>query len=537
MQNYLENFIDQLFPQLSDNTPGCVLAVIHKGKFAFQKSYGLANLGEHVAITADTVFDVGSVAKQFTAACIALLVERKELDLEDDIRAFFSDMPDYSYPILLKHLLHHTSGLKDYQELAYLKGLDEHTYYDTAYATRLLFNQPDLNFVPGDEERYSNSNYMLLGQVVEFVSGLSLREFADQHIFEPLGMLDTHFHDRFAEIVPRFAVGYVPDGAGDYEEFTSKIDVVGDGGLYTTLNDLLRWDQNFYANQLGNQSPALLQLMTTPGRLNDDIAFDYGFGLILGTYEDKPVQRHGGVFAGYCSEMIRFPQEQLTVVCLANLATIAPWTVAEEVADLFFGNASEVIGQASTAPAPGDFEPVQNVNEVSMEEFVGGYDLGAATPLEVIQEEGNLMLKYGAEDILTLFAKSETVFFEPEYSILVQFRKSAGAGVPFMVFKTPDQEIIAAKVPVKKMVDTQALKIYEGDYYCEALRMVYRLFVDEKGLQVSIDFNPPVLLHLTETDFAEGSLGSIQFFRKEDSSIREFNLNSGRADYLRFVRL
>ncbi|WP_299465818.1 serine hydrolase [uncultured Microscilla sp.] len=532
----MNTFIDQLFAQFpTQNAPGLALAVIQKGQCVLQQNYGLANLAENTAISSSTVFDIGSTAKQFTAACVALLIENGDLNLEDNVQTFVSNLPDYDYPLQIKHLIYHTSGLKDYLELAHLRGMDEHAHYNTAYALQLLLHQPDLNFVPGDEERYSNSNYLLLGYIVAQVSGQSLREFAHQHIFEPLGMHNTHFHDYFAEITPHKAVGYLPDPKGGYQEFTSKIDVVGDGGLYTTIEDLIRWDQNFYDNQLGEQNSDLIKLMTTPGRLNDDTAFEYGFGLILGKHQGKTIQRHGGAFAGYCAELLRFPEEKLSVIILANLATLSPWTIAEQVAEVFLGNAPLPPVALTTTHSPAT--PALQLPKELLTQYTGGYDLGAATPLEVIQEAGQLLLKYGAEDILQLTPQAEGVFTEPEYNIIIEFKQSKGARVPFMVFKTPDQEIIAAKVPISHHVDVEMLKPYTGSYYCATLKVVYDLFVTEKGLQLSIDFSPPFLLHLTDTDFAEGTIGSFRFFRNNDHSIREFTLNTGRADYLQFIKL
>lgn len=526
--------VDQLFAQLpTQNDPGFALAVVQQGKCVLQQHYGLANLAHQTPIDSTTVFDVGSMAKQFTAACVALLIEEGHLSLEDQVESFFAEIPNYGYPLQVKHLVYHTSGLKDYLELAYLRGMNEHAYYDTNYALQLLFNQPDLNFVPGDEERYSNSNYLLLGQIVATVSGQSLRDFAHEHIFEPLGMHHTHFHDCFAEVVPKQAIGYQPNTQDNYHEFTSKIDVVGDGGLYTTIEDLIIWNQNFYENQLGKQSSSLIKLMTTPGRLNDDTAFEYGFGLILGQYKGKNMHRHGGAFAGYCAELLRFPEEELSVIVLANLASLAPWTIAEQVADVFLGN--EVNADAPTPALSPTKAP--ELPQQLLEQYAGGYDLGAATPLEVIHESGQLQLKYGAEDILWLTAQTEDIFIEPEYSIQIQFRQSKGAQVPFMIFKTPDQEIIAAKVPLTQKINEQILQPYAGNYYCEALKVVYALEVTPKGLQLSIDFHPPRLLHITDVDFAESSLGTFRFFRHDDQSIREFTLNTGRVDHLQFVRL
>lgn len=535
LTTYQKNAIDQLFAELhSGQSPGCMLGIICQGAWAFTEGYGLANLEEETPISAQTVFDTGSVSKQFTAACIALLIERGDVGLEDDLQAFFPQMPDYGHVLQLKHLLYHTSGLKDYLELASLKGLDEHTYYSASFATQLLFNQPDLNFVPGDEERYSNSNYMLLGQVVSLVSGLSLRQFAHENIFAPLGMMHTHFHDNFAEVVPQRAIGYTPNEQQGYDIFTSKIDIVGDGALYTTLADLYHWDQNFYHNQLGNKQPGLLQLMTSPGVLNNGTAFDYGFGLILGQYKSKKTQRHGGAFAGYCAEILRFPAEQTSIICLANLATMAPWTLVEQVADIVWDTRKEERTIAPKIPE-NTFTPLENLPLPLLEQYVGGYDLGAATPLEILCNEGNLQLKYGAENVLTLLPKSENVFVEPEYNIELCFRKTRQRATDFLVFKTPEQEIIAPKVSIRMPDHTTTFSLYTGDYYCEALRVAYHIFVQDQHLYLSIDFHQAIPLHLTEECFAECSLGAIKFL-KTGQSISGFRLDAERSSNLRFKK-
>lgn len=536
LTTYQENAIDQLFAELPLNqSPGCMLGIIREGEWVFTKGYGLANLEEGTFINAQTVFDIGSVSKQFTAACIALLIERGDISLEDDLQAFFPQMPDYGYILRLKHLIYHTSGFKDYLELAYLKGLDEHSYYSTSFATQLLFSQPDLNFVPGDEERYSNSNYILLGQVVSLVSGLSLRQFAHENIFVPLGMTHTHFHDNFAEVVPQRAIGYTPNEQQGYSIFTSKIDTVGDGALYTSLADVYHWDQNFYHNQLGRKQPALLQLMTSPGTLNDGTAFDYGFGLILGQYNGKKTQRHGGAFAGYCAEILRFPAEQTSIICLANLATMAPWMLVEQVADILWDTKKEQGTTISKIPE-NTFIPLENLPLPMLEQYVGGYDLGAATPLEILCNEGGLQLKYGAEDILTLLPKSENVFIEPEYNIELCFRKTSQSATYFLVFKTPDQEIIAPKVSIQVPDQAVIFSLYTGDYYCEALRVIYHIFVQDQHLYLSIDFHQTMPLCLTEECFAECGLGVIKFF-KTGQNLNGFRLDTEKSSNLRFKKI
>ncbi|OJJ15596.1 hypothetical protein BKI52_37570 [marine bacterium AO1-C] len=528
--------INQLIePFDQNNSPGFAFGVIHQGKFVLKKCLGLANIEDHIPITSQTVFDVGSMAKQFTAACLALFIEQEEIHLEDDIAQFFPQMPDYGHALKLKHLVYHTSGLKDYLELAYLKGLDDYAHYDTDFALNLIFSQPDLDFIPGNEERYSNSNYVLLGQVIQSVSGQSLRQFAAQHIFTPLGMHQTLFQDNAREVIPHRAIGYGATQANNFEVFTSGVSVVGDGGLRTSLDDLLQWDQNFYHNLLGKKDSSFTDLLCAPGSLNDGTHFDYGFGLILGTYQGMLTQRHGGAFAGFCAELIRFPSKQLSIVCLANQSDVAPWTLVEQIANILFdvGQETKKVAQEATNV---DFQPVENLSEALLTQYVGHYDLGAASPLEIVKKETHLFLRYGAEDELSILPKTPQTFVELDYGIEITFMNFQPDKVPFLIFKASQQEIIAAKVapPSRAFGNFDA---YVGDYYCASLKVVYCLFIEDNVLYLNINFDKKTPLYFSETDFAETTLGIIRFFKNNHQQIAGFWLNTERADHLEFIKL
>ena len=529
--------INQLFIQFEqEGSPGVALGIIHQGTFILKRGYGLANIEDNIPISSQTIFNVGSVAKQFTATCAALLIEQGDLSLEDSIATYFPQMPDYGHKILIRHLIYHTSGLRDYQELVYLKGLDDHSCYDSDFALRLLFSQTTLNFAPGEEERYSNSNYLLLGQIIQLVSGKSLRQFAEECIFTPLGMKNTFFQDNFAEIIPNRAIGYALNQSNDFEAFTSKIDVVGDGGLRTNLDDLLLWDQNFYRNTLGSNNASLINLLTAPGQVNDGTQFNYGFGLILGNYHGMAIQRHGGAFAGYCAEMLRFPKEQTTVICLANLSNLSPWVLAEQVAHVLFDlPQANIEGEENNDGVVG-FEPLEEISADLLKQYVGYYDLGAASPLEIVTENGMLLLKYNEEESLPLLAKSTKVFIEPTFQVELQFKNFHSDKSSFLIFKTSQQEIIAAKVNYSQAVSFD-LTTYTGNFYCEALKVVYSLFIQENNLYLAIDFQKPITIHLSDANFADTTLGIIHFFRNDENQVLGFWLSTEQSDRLQFIKL
>ena len=272
--------VNRLFaPWDKPDSPGCALAIIKDGRLIYKRGYGMANLELNVPITPQTVFYVGSCSKQFVAFCIALLAQQKKLSLDDDIRKYIPEMPDYGMPITINHLIHHTSGLRDYLSLEEIAGIPL-GFYHQQQALKLIARQRALNFRPGEEYLYSNSGYLLLAEIVARVSGQSLASFAQEKIFKPLGMKNSRFHDDYSKLIKNRASGYFPDNEGKdkFKNFISTFDCVGSGGLYTSVEDLFLWDQNFYHHHLGG--PDLTQMMEKPGRLNNGQKLHYGFGLI-----------------------------------------------------------------------------------------------------------------------------------------------------------------------------------------------------------------------------------------------------------------
>ncbi len=311
------------------------MAVYRNGKLAYARGFGLASMAHEVPNTPDTVFRIGSTSKQFTAACVVLLSLKKELSLEDDIRTFLPEMPDYGAPITILNLLNHTSGLRDYIGLARMMGRNiDGMSIDECVAA--VARQERLSFAPGQTFSYSNSNYLLIGEIVKRVSEQTLAEFAKENIFESLGMDSTHFHDRHGHVVRGRAMGYSPNEKGELELDISKNDCVGDGGVFTTVRDMLRWDSNFYDEQLTGGLP-FNAVMQTKGLLNDGSSINYGCGLGLAEYGGLPLVMHAGEWVGYVAEMIRFPEQNTTIICLANRTDISPARLCVKVAKVVLG--------------------------------------------------------------------------------------------------------------------------------------------------------------------------------------------------------
>lgn len=331
-------------------SPGCTLAVIENGEIIYTRGYGMANLEHGISNQPWTRFYLASMSKQFTAFCIALLEEDGKLDLQDDIRKYVPEIPQYPKTITVEHLVHHTSGLRDYLSLGAMAGHPMDDLITEEQALELLARQKELNFLPGEEYLYSNSGYILMSMIVARVSGKSFRQYADEMIFQPLGMKHTHVHDNHLQPVPQRATGYAPSPHG-YEISVPNFDVVGDGGIYSNVLDLYKWDQNFYHNILGRGRPELIERVLSTRKLNNGEENNYAFGLVVDRYKGVREVQHSGGYGGYRTEMIRYPEQNFSVALLSNHAGLQPVDMARQVAEIFLGDEFAKSGASTEKPA------------------------------------------------------------------------------------------------------------------------------------------------------------------------------------------
>jgi CubicO group peptidase (beta-lactamase class C family) len=328
--------VDAIFANFDKaDSPGCALGVIKDGKLIYSRGYGKANLEHGIANGSKLVYDIGSTSKQFAAASILLLGQAGKLSLEDDVRKFIPELPGYQKPILIRHLIHHTSGLRDYLTLFSLAGISFDDTTTEADALKIIVRQQALNFTPGSEWLYSNSGYFLLSIIIKRASGKSYPEFAKENIFDPLGMKHTLVLDNHKRIVPMRATGYSPKSGGFQTEM-SNFEQTGDGAVLTSVEDLLLWDQNFYEPKVGGK--AFLDQMHAVGAFNDGNKHDYASGLFIEEYKGLRKVSHGGSWAGYRSELLRFPDQKFSVACLCNLGTVNPSAFAQQVADIYLAD-------------------------------------------------------------------------------------------------------------------------------------------------------------------------------------------------------
>jgi CubicO group peptidase (beta-lactamase class C family) len=342
--------IDAVFARFTPNGPGCEMGVFQSGRIAYEKGYGLANIEYGVPLTPTTPMIMGSVSKQFTAASIALLVEQGRLSLSDEVHKYVPELADYGKPITIDQLVHHTSGVRDFWALVDAAGMRPDDGYTVDDILRLASRQKHLNFDPGAEYNYSNTGYVLLGVVVKRVTGKSLRQFTTEQIFTPLGMSSSHFHDDHNEPVKGRAFAYSPLPNGAWRINVWNNDIVGQGGLMTTVEDLQKWDENFYSGTVGGKGFLARQLER--GRLNGGTQIAYAFGLEIGTYRGLPMVEHSGSTGGYRTDITRFPSVHTSVVTMCNVSNADAVALAHRVADVVLASRfTEAVPTATRAAA------------------------------------------------------------------------------------------------------------------------------------------------------------------------------------------
>ena len=376
----LTDRVDKLFAEWDrPDSPGCAIGIIQDGELVYKRGYGMADLDSGLPLTSKSAFDIQSVTKQFTAACITLLAQQGSISLDDDVRRYVPELPDYGTPIRVRHLLHHTGGLRDWIDLAMLAGRDFRDHFTRKDALEIIVSQRGLNYEPGARYLYGNSGYILLTETVERVSGASFGDFAETQILRPLGMNDSYM----VELVPATAShqvkGYDPEEGGGYRRDPTDFQVAGDGGLVSTVEDLYLWDQGLHGNKLGDSG--FLDTMLTRGTLDSGEAIDYAFGLVLGEYKGLETVHHGGDWVGVSTDMIRFPQQRFTAICLANLGTVGATRLTRRIADIYLEGhfrLEEYLGNYYNQELDGTHELVLRGSEIFLRHADGGEEpLGA----------------------------------------------------------------------------------------------------------------------------------------------------------------
>lgn len=517
----LSKKVDRIFASYdTPKTPGCTLGVIRDGEFIYKRAYGAANLELGVPLTTRSVFVMGSISKQFTAASVVLAAEQGYLSLDDDVRKYIPELPVYGQTITLRQMLHHTSGLRDLENLLDFSGRLQEDVHPLAELIDLITRQRALNFRPGDEYLYSNTNYVLLAEVVHRATTKPLSRFAEENIFKPLGMNQTRFYDDHSVVVPGRIAAYDPADGGTFSvNWSTNYDRVGDGGLMSSIEDLRLWDRNFYTNKLGQGR--LVQEMLTRGVLNDGDKIGYALGLGISSYRGLPVVEHAGENFGYHTELLRFPEQHFSVICLCNLSSIDPELTATQVADIYLEGSfhdQPAGAQSSDAERQALAGLYRNPEDHSVAEVTvvaGG-----------LQVRNTRMKQEGVNHYASLLGRYEARF------------ETVGQGGMKMAFghsyTTP--QIFERFQPVQ--ISAEDLAQYAGNYISDELQATYRFRVKEQTLTLSINWTelPPFFSPSLRDEFHAPDDTAIVFRRDAAGRIAGCDLYTERVRKISLTR-
>ena len=532
--------VDKVFEQWNKpDSPGCALGVYQNGQIVYKHGYGMANLNDDIPITPATVFHVASMSKQFTAASILLLAEQGKLSLDDDVHKYIPELPDFGERITLRHLMHHTSGIRDQWSLLGLAGwrYSQDLITDDDVMS-VVTRQKALNFKPGEKYMYSNTGFTLLAIVVKRVSGMSLREYTTKNIFEPLGMKHTHFRDDHEEVIKHDALGYEQNGAGKpFRMNLTNFDTAGATSLHTTVEDLQLWDENFYHPLVGG--PAFIQQMLERGKLNSGEVQDYASGLAIGTYKGLPTVGHGGADAGYRSDMTRFPEQHFAVAVLCNFAAADPNALVDQVADIVL--AKDLKAPASSTAKEAATANVIPLTQEQMVAIAGMYWSREGDDFADVQvKDGKLKVDVDQDNWKELkqFAPGHFHVADVPWGERVDMHfVAADAGKPrYMEQKSNDgkPEVYES---VERFNPTAAqLGDYSGAYMSEEIDPIYRISLQDGKLTLLRLKNKPDTLRPMTQDVFTGEIGTVRFTRDGNQKITGFMLNAGRIQNMKFVK-
>jgi len=455
--------LDAVLASIAPTGPGCVAGVAIPGAPARIVAQGQADLEHADPLTPASIIETGSLAKQFTAAAVVLLVQDGKLSLDDDIRRYLPEMPDYGTPITVRHLLSHTSGLREQWSLMALAGNGPGAQvHGMAMILDLASRQKGLNFEPGAEFLYTNTNYALAAMIVERVSGESLQRFTDRRLFLPLGMGQTRWREDFRTVVPGRATAYAPTGAGFIANmpFTN---VYGNGGLLTTVGDLLRWNAFLDKPSDLPGGQALAAALQTPGRLRDGAPLEYALGLEVTRDHDRRLVSHSGSTGGYKTWLGRYPDQGVSIAVMCNNGGIDPVELGERVAEraLMAAGHAKIAAVASAPKAIA----AQQAPTTDLAPYQGLYRnpvTGDLVGLEVA--DGQLVLRQGAPQALTALGTDR--FQRPNGDIVRFERTSASAIALTLSHGGVSQRFVAVRAAIS---DAAALAAYVGTYYSAEL--------------------------------------------------------------------
>lgn len=537
-ENGLDRFeqqIDEIFAKYNaPNKPGAAVAIVKDDKIVFRKGYGSANLEYDIAVTPSTIFPVASVSKQFTVFSILLLAEQGKLSLDDDIRKFIPEVPDFGDKITLRHLATHTSGLREEGELLAITGTRYGDVVTTEQILDLVANQKELNFKPGEEHLYCNTGFTLLAEVVARVSGQSFAAFAKANIFDPLGMSNTLFYDDYEKVLKHRAYAYWLDGT-EYKKGLLSSARVGPTGLYTTVEDLSLWTMNFSNPKVGNRD--IITQMNTLAILNNGRTFGGAYGQFISTYKGLHQIYHGGTSeAGYRAYLGRFPEQKFAVIVVSNYENTDPNWLSMQVTDLYLKD----FMSPKTADKPKEVDNYPALTTKTLQTFEGYYwDEARFTSSHIYLENDTLMWSVGGGNGRPLVPIGKNSFrrLNNRSDLTVTF--DIGDQAKTMKITIDDLDPINCKRYVPASYTQEDLAQFTGTFFSEELDTSFRFLLQDGQLIAKHSRIDDIKLKAVQKDMFSGTqsfFSNVKFVRNTSQSITGIQVSSFQTRNLYFKK-
>lgn len=527
--------VDALFKRWdTPNSPGCVIGIVRNDSLIYAKGYGLANVEYGVPNTPETIYHMASVSKQFTAYAIVLLAKQGKLQLDDDIHKYLFWFPDLKEKITIRHLLNHTSGIRDQWQLLAIAGTRLDDVIKQEQIIKVLSKQRALNFKPGDQYSYSNSGFTMLAEIVKSVTGQTLRQFTDSAIFKPLGMNDTHFHDDYIEVVKNRSYSYYRKDRDGFSNSILSYSNAGATSLFTNVNDMAKWVMNFYNHKVGKQED--IETLTQKGRLNNGKESSYALGIVNNTNKGWKQYSHNGADAGYRTFVTIFPDLKMGFIVFSNLGDFDTGGKGYQMVDLF------VKDSIKKAIAPAD--PVVDASKAILKNvarakgFSGNYIADDGDQLNFKLNGQKLYWEqYGRTDLLLKLEKDT-------------FQVAIAGDLKFLFSTTTTGDTLVKEcwaggrsflkyASASKQTDKQ-LQAYTGTYYCPELDCKYGIVLKGRDLILTNNKYEDTKLRLVTKDHILSDywwMGHLKLLRNNKKQIAGFEVSNGRIMHLRFNKI
>ncbi|MDF2193747.1 serine hydrolase domain-containing protein [Paraflavitalea sp. CAU 1676] len=519
--------IDKIFSWAKTGTPGCACAISQNGKLVVNRAYGSADLERDVPISSNSIFDAGSLTKQFVAAATLMLVEEGKLSLTEDIRKYIPELPDYGQKITPDHLLTHTSGLRDWTGLLPFSA-------NKPDALTMVLRQRNTNFAPGEEWAYSNSGYVLLKEIIARTTGKPFGEFAAKRLFEPLGMASTSYRDDLRDIIKQRALAYEQEQGRWKMTMLLDNDRGGGGALLTTATDLLIWNEALNQVKLGRFVTDKLQ---EPARLNNGRQLDYARGLMLDTYRGSKEIWHSGSAAGYKGWLGRYPEQGLSIAILCNSGDgTNRINFAHRIFDLFVPATNTPGEQSAKAPASATDT---NLVKVAVTSFAGIYFNESNGEALRLVADGN-KLRIGGGALLETVSTNHFRWTQPVLQFMSQsiFDIQVTSNDQFEL-TTKEGKVTRYRRAKDYTPTAEELKAFAGRYESDEIGTVFELIAGDRGLEVRMEHAPTKRVPLRPVDFETFNTSQMffRFIRDKAGKVVAFDYTNPVARHVAFKKL